>query len=168
MLDSSISSDHHAHHSLSWQLFLLPTFLSRLSPGQGLFDSHIFSLKHSFGSEQVDWTYHHYYFSRHWNSIIGSLSFACKVVKSGRLFLRRLIDLSTTVLHLDHHITLLNGEALADIAWWVEFVPSWHGIEFIQAPPFTSLDISLATNASSVGIGAVFASLVCFSSSCLR
>ena len=88
-------------------------------------------------------------------SLIGSLSFACKVVKSGRLFLRRLIDLSTSVPRLHHHITL-NKEAMADIKWWADFVPSWHGVEIIQAPPISSVDISLATDASALGIGAVF------------
>ena len=48
-------------------------------------------------------------------SMIGSLSFACKVVKPGRICLRRLIDLSTTVTCLNHHISL-NAEAREDIA----------------------------------------------------
>ena len=39
-------------------------------------------------------------------SLIGKLSFAPKVVPSGRLFLRRLIELSTTVSKLHHHIHL--------------------------------------------------------------
>ena len=36
-------------------------------------------------------------------SLIGSLSFACKVVKPGRIFLRRLIDLSTSAFTSSHH-----------------------------------------------------------------
>lgn len=43
-------------------------------------------------------------------SLIGFLSFACKVVKPGRIFLRRLIDLSTSVVSLNHFI-YLNAEA---------------------------------------------------------
>ena len=39
-------------------------------------------------------------------SLIGKPAFACKVVLPGHLFLRRLIDLSTTVRHLHHHTTL--------------------------------------------------------------
>uniref|UniRef100_A0A7M5X226 Reverse transcriptase domain-containing protein n=1 Tax=Clytia hemisphaerica TaxID=252671 RepID=A0A7M5X226_9CNID len=39
-------------------------------------------------------------------SLIGSLSFACKVIKPGRIFLRRLINLSTSVAKLHHHISL--------------------------------------------------------------
>ena len=37
-------------------------------------------------------------------SLIGKLSFACKVVPAGHIFLRRLIDLSMTVKYLHHHI----------------------------------------------------------------
>ena len=46
-------------------------------------------------------------------SIIGKLSFVCKVVKPGRLFLRRLIDLPTTQVSLEHYVTLdpLGGES---------------------------------------------------------
>ncbi|KAL5457463.1 hypothetical protein EMCRGX_G034726 [Ephydatia muelleri] len=56
-------------------------------------------------------------------SLIGKLSFAAKVVPAGRLFLRRLIDLSTTARQLHHHVTL-NAEARADIKWWEDFLPS--------------------------------------------
>ena len=49
--------------------------------------------------------------------MIGILSFACKVVAPGRIFLRRLIDLSTSVNNLDDRI-VLNDEAQADIEWW--------------------------------------------------
>ena len=55
-------------------------------------------------------------------SLIGTLSFAAKVVKPGRMFLCRLINLSTTVSKLDHHVTL-NAEARADIEWWIAFLP---------------------------------------------
>ena len=87
-------------------------------------------------------------------SLIGSLSFTCKVIKCGRFFLRRLIDLSSTVSAMHHHLSL-NSEALADINWWLEFLPTWNGVEPIQAPPITCFDIDLATDASGLGIGAV-------------
>ena len=88
-------------------------------------------------------------------SLIGSLSFAAKVVKPGRMFLRRLIDLSTTVNKLDHHITL-NSESKADIKWWLDFLPSWNGVAIIQHAAITSASISLFTDASRVGFGAVY------------
>ena len=88
-------------------------------------------------------------------SLIGSLSFACKVVKPGRMFLRRLIDLSTTASKLNHHVTMDAG-AKADITWWKTFLPAWHGTEIIQGSPVTSYSLQLHTDASDVGFGAVF------------
>ena len=77
------------------------------------------------------------------------------MVKPGRLFLRRLIDLSTTVSRLHHRVSL-NKEALADIDWWIEFLPNWNGVEMIQSPMVSSVSLKLATDASGVGIGAHF------------
>ena len=85
-------------------------------------------------------------------SLIGLLAFACKVVKPGRTFLRRLIDLSTTVSSLEHYI-YLNKQARADILWWVRFLPEWHGVEIIHPPAITSIDLKLYTDASNVGLG---------------
>ena len=88
-------------------------------------------------------------------SLIGSLSFAAKVVKPGRMFLRRLIDLSTSVDRLHHHISL-NSSGRADIRWWLEFLPSWNGKCFIQSDLISSPSISLFTDASGLGLGSVY------------
>ena len=88
-------------------------------------------------------------------SLIGTLSFAAKVVKPGRMFLRRLIELSTTVSSLNHHIDL-NNEARADINWWSEFLPTWNGIALFQQNLTTSHSIQLFTDASKAGLGAVY------------
>ena len=88
-------------------------------------------------------------------SLIGFLAFACKVVKPGRMFLRRLIDLSTTVQSLHHYVTL-DAEAKADLKWWDDFLPQWNGVELIQSAPVTSDDLRLFTDASSLGFGGLF------------
>jgi len=89
-------------------------------------------------------------------SLIGKLSFASKVVKPGRIFVRRLINLSTTVKKL-HYLISLNKEARADIQWWATFVSSWNGISIIQSPTMSSDSLELFTDASSLkGFGAVF------------
>ena len=49
-------------------------------------------------------------------SLIGQLHHAAAVVKPGHTFLRRLIDSSTTVVKLHHHIRLTSS-ANADIEW---------------------------------------------------
>ena len=65
-------------------------------------------------------------------SLIGQLHHAAAVVRPGRTFLRHLIDLSTTVRKLYHHIRLSNS-ARSDIEWWCAFLASWNGISYL--PP---------------------------------
>ena len=88
-------------------------------------------------------------------SLIGKLAFACKVVPPGRLFLRRLIDLSTTVRHLHHHATLNKAAAArADLAWWRHFLPTWPGASlFLQSDWTPAPDMKLFTDASNLGYG---------------
>ena len=59
-------------------------------------------------------------------SLIGKLSFAAKVVPAGRLFFRRLINLSTKARRL-HHYLHINAASRMDILWWKEFLPIWNG-----------------------------------------
>ena len=88
-------------------------------------------------------------------SLIGKLSFAAKVVKPGRIFLRRLIDLSKSVSKLHHYIDI-NRDARLDISWWHQFLSDWNGISIIQDAPVSSDSILLFTDASGLGFGAVF------------
>ena len=64
-------------------------------------------------------------------SLLGSLSHACKVVRAGRSFLRRLIDLSTVAKHIDHFIRI-NREARSDIEWWFQFCEQWNGVAMMR------------------------------------
>ena len=64
-------------------------------------------------------------------SLIGSLSHACKVVRPGRPFLRRLIDLSTTVKQLDRCVRL-SREARSDMEWWWQFCGVWNGVGMMR------------------------------------
>ena len=90
-------------------------------------------------------------------SLIGKLSFASKIIPSGRTFLRRLIDLSKSVTSLNHRV-YLNLDARKDIEWWKEFLPSWNGKYKILDPQSTfAHDLNLFTDASgSLGFGAYF------------
>ena len=94
---------------------------------------------------------------RHLLSLIGKLAFACKVVPPGRIFLRRLIDLSTTVGPTHHHVTI-NSEARADLNWWRQFLPEWPGSSlFLQSEWSLAPDMQLHTDASNTGYGAFWA-----------
>ena len=85
-------------------------------------------------------------------SLIGSLSFAARVIPACRLFLRHLIHLSTTAQQLHHHIRL-NFEARADIDWWKTFLPDWNGRAFFVDT--NAHDLDLYTDASGrLGCGA--------------
>ena len=61
---------------------------------------------------------------RELESLIGLLNHACKVVRPGRSFLRRMIDLlrSRSTRPGGNSFIHLNMSCRADIAWWVEFV----------------------------------------------
>ena len=87
--------------------------------------------------------------------MIGKLSFACKVVPAGHIFLRQLIDLSCSVSKLHHHIRITN-EARLDLLWWSDFLPSWSGTSMILESKWTlSSAMQLFTDASgSKGWGA--------------
>ena len=90
---------------------------------------------------------------RELESLVGTLSFAAHVVRPGRLFVRRLIDLSTTVPTRDTPIQL-SAEAMADIDWWARFVTTWNGVSIIPTASHTSTSLQLFTDASFLGIGA--------------
>ena len=53
-------------------------------------------------------------------SLIGRLAFAVNLIRADRIFLRRLIDASTTVTHLHHHLRITKP-IRADLDWWLTF-----------------------------------------------
>ena len=90
-------------------------------------------------------------------SLVGSLSFAAKVVPPGRTFLRRLIDRSTTGTSLDGTLHL-TPDAQDDISWWQKFLPTWPGRSLIPDLEWTrSPEFELFTDAAAAtGYGAYF------------
>ena len=60
-------------------------------------------------------------------SLIGQLQHACCVVKPGRSFLRRMIDLASTVREL-HYKVRLNKGFQSDLQWWACFLQRWNGV----------------------------------------
>ena len=88
-------------------------------------------------------------------SLIGTLSFAAKVVPAGSTFLRRMIDTATTVPSLQDDIQLSESFRL-DFEWWQAFATPWNGRSFFLRPGWTpSPDLELYTDSSgSIGYGA--------------
>ena len=72
------------------------------------------------------WADRHSCSKRELLSLIGTLSFAAKVAPACRTFLRRMIDLSSSVASLDDTITI-SDPFQSDLRWWREFATLWYG-----------------------------------------
>lgn len=80
----------------------------------------------------------------------------CKVIKSGRSFLRCLIDLSKVAKRPNHHIQL-NLEARSDIEWWYRFTSSWNGVSMFWELRRVHPGVQLTSDASGKwGCGAFY------------
>lgn len=80
-------------------------------------------------------------------SLIGSLSHACKAVRAGRSFLRRLIDLSTSAERPDHFVRM-TWDARSDIEWWCQFSASWNGIAMMRSVERSQVSFTMTSDAS--------------------
>ena len=60
-------------------------------------------------------------------SLLGSLNFVCRVVRPGRVFLRRLYDASTLVKRQYHKIRT-NKSMKDDLKMWKQFLLSYNGV----------------------------------------
>ena len=73
---------------------------------------------------------------RQLESLVGSLQHACRIVKPGRAFLRRAIDLLRSPSATEgHHHLRLNREFRADLQWWQTFAVHWNGVSMLPCPP---------------------------------
>ncbi|XP_045198533.2 uncharacterized protein LOC123552851 [Mercenaria mercenaria] len=90
-------------------------------------------------------------------SLIGLLNFACAVIRPGRAFLRRLIDL-TVGLKKSFHKRRLTLEARADLTAWSSFMNKFNGKSlFLEDRWYTSDFLELYTDASNLGFGGFLA-----------
>ena len=78
-------------------------------------------------------------------SLIGVLAHASKVVKSNRVFLHGLIDLSTDIKDPEH-FRHLNLEGTSDIEWWYQFIHQWNGRSIIPLPRLQPFVLVLDTS----------------------
>ena len=83
--------------------------------------------------------------------LVGRLNWAARVIRGGRCFLRRLIDLSSKGNHPNWH-TSISKDARADILWWKEGLALFNGTTvFPNDVPLPAF--AFATDSSSVGGG---------------
>ncbi len=87
-------------------------------------------------------------------SLIGSLSFVCKVVAPGRPFIRRLIDLTCGATASWHRIRLPQG-VKNDLHMWLVFLRQYNGVSIIPDQRWLGAEeIELFTDASGeIGFG---------------
>ena len=92
-------------------------------------------------------------------SLNGKLNFFSKAIQPGRMFTRRLIDLTCSVKKPNHHITI-NKDAREDIHWWCDLLNFHNRSSFIPDPrKIYSTDIMLFTDAARFkGLGAIYGS----------
>ena len=89
-------------------------------------------------------------------SLIDQLQHAATLVRSGRTFLRRMIDLAARFSRLDHRIRL-NAQFQSDLQWWSLFLPDWNGSGFLQ-PKTPTIEV-VSDAPGSWGCGAFHSSL---------
>ena len=78
-------------------------------------------------------------------SLLGLLQHTAKVVKPGRRFTRRIIQVMSSVQDGDHFIRL-NADIRSDLYWWHEFLETWNGVGILPSNEMET--ISLYTDAS--------------------
>ena len=64
-------------------------------------------------------------------SLVGILQHATKIVRPGRIFLRRMYSTAARVCEL-HYYTWLGKEFRSDLSWWHVFLVSWNGISLMR------------------------------------
>lgn len=96
-------------------------------------------------------------------SLVGLLNFACSVIRPGRAFLRRLIDLTVGVRMPNHYIRL-NREVKEDLNLWLSFFSNFNGKSFfLEDIWLNSSSLYLFTDAlGALGFGAIFGSHWCY------
>ena len=92
-------------------------------------------------------------------SLVGQLHDASIVVRPGRTFIHRLIDLLKSAHHRPARgFIRLNIEAHSDILWWAQFITHWNGLSMMQKACCSNPDVILTSDASgSWGCGAFYA-----------
>ncbi len=102
--------------------------------------------------ELLKWSKRRTWRRKQLESLIGLLQHACKVVRPGRSFLRRMINLLQHS-HRPHHRIRLNRTFRADLLWWKTFIGQWNGVGVF--PPPATTQVSFASDASGAwGCGA--------------
>ena len=93
---------------------------------------------------------------KQFQSTIGFLNFACRVVRPGRAFLRRLIEATKKVANPNNYIRV-TSEVRKDLSAWLGFLEEYNGVSLLLDMKWVSSEtFELQTDAAaSVGYGAI-------------
>ena len=83
--------------------------------------------------------------------LAGKLNYACQVVRGGRTYLRRVLNILAP-LKRPHHKVKLPGEFYLDIDWWLSFLPTFNGVSAITP----DREFHILMDSSTVGAGIAF------------
>ena len=78
-------------------------------------------------------------------SLLGLLQHAAKIVRPGRRFIRRIIEVMTSVQDRDRFIRL-NADIRSDLLWWYTFIEPWNAVGILPDP--TQEKITVESDAS--------------------
>ena len=92
---------------------------------------------------------------RQLQSLLGSLLYISKCVKSSRFFLNRLLEVLRSM--EDKTQTAITREAKRDINWFLKFIPLYNGVTFFDQK---HIDFSIELDASLQGMGARWGSQI--------
>ena len=102
----------------------------------------------------AQWCTWRYCRTRDLQSLVGKLQHACKVVRPGRTFLRRMFELLKGTRRHQPFIRL-NAAFRSDLTWWYSFLEHWNGISMLDGSLNKPPDHHLFTDASGgLGCGA--------------
>ena len=100
------------------------------------------------------WTHKKKATKKELQQLVGKLNWAARVVRGGRTFLRRIIDIMCSLKRKYHHIRL-TASARADIAWWNNYVHVFNGtVRFLHNTPVPAA--SFTSDACTIGGAAAF------------
>ncbi len=68
---------------------------------------------------------------RELQSLVGLLNFAAKVVRPGRIFLRRMLDLLAATEQVESAVITLSKGFHADVRWWLAYMNEWNGVSVL-------------------------------------
>jgi hypothetical protein len=99
---------------------------------------------------------------KEFQSLIGVLNFCCKVIRPGRIFLRRLINWCMFLSHKFKYTSEtkphpISGSVKKDISWWLTYVNEFNGKMSVYPTVWCNYrDMNIATDACVAGYGGVF------------